>query len=242
MMKNLSVSFAIAAAMAVMSGCVPGEEVSATNPETAGSTSEGNPVEVSANTNEPVSNAVPDAERPEYATDGRYEESTHIAEKVDLSAIIDESTPDGDRDPMPDGRDLPYFELTLTDGSKVSSESLKGHVVLIDFWATWCGPCWEASPVMQEFSEEFKDEKFVVIGASVLENEPGPDPAVEYATERDHTYPMSYESDAVHKGFGFVGVPTFVLIDKEGKARRVYPGWAAPVEEFMREDIKQLLG
>jgi thiol-disulfide isomerase/thioredoxin len=229
MIKKFSASFSIVAAMAVVSGCVPGNEAVASNSDSdSGETT--------------VQTVAASGEKPKYVTEGRHEGTAYIETEVDLEPVYDGSSPSGDRDPMPEGQELPYFEMTLTDGSKVSSESLKDHVVLIDFWATWCGPCWEASPVMQAFSEEFKDEKFVVIGASVLENEAGPQPAVDYANEKGYTYPMAYGADEVHEGLGFIGVPTFILIDKDGKARRVYPGWGGPVEEFMREDIQQLLG
>lgn len=66
---------------------------------------------------------------------------------------------------------VPNFSLTTMDGRKVSMDDLQGKVVLLDFWATWCGPCREALPHIQQVAKKFKDEPLVILSVSLDTNE-----------------------------------------------------------------------
>src|SRR5207237_5583919 len=64
-------------------------------------------------------------------------------------------------------RMAPPFAVTTTDGQRVSLDDLKGKVVLLDFWATWCAPCQKALPHMRELAKKFHDQPFVVLSVSL---------------------------------------------------------------------------
>jgi thiol-disulfide isomerase/thioredoxin len=68
-------------------------------------------------------------------------------------------------------RMAPAFAITTTDGQRVSLDELKGKVVLIDFWATGCGPCRQALPHMREIATKFHDEPLVVLSVSLNDDE-----------------------------------------------------------------------
>jgi thiol-disulfide isomerase/thioredoxin len=65
----------------------------------------------------------------------------------------------------------PLFNVITVDGQHVSLEDLKGKVVLIDFWATWCGPCREALPHMQQIAKKFQGQPLVIVSVSLDQNE-----------------------------------------------------------------------
>jgi thiol-disulfide isomerase/thioredoxin len=65
----------------------------------------------------------------------------------------------------------PAFAITTTDGQRVSLDELKGKAVLIDFWATWCGPCREALPHMKEIAKKFEGQPLVILSVSLDEDE-----------------------------------------------------------------------
>ncbi len=123
----------------------------------------------------------------------------------------------------------PEMDLPLSPPAKPTKLSaLKGKVVLLDFWATWCGPCKMSMPSIQGLYTKFKDRGLEVIGIS--EDEPGPQvhAAIE-ATRKDLgvTYPTALAADISGIGdkFGHNGIPALYVIDKQGKIRDVESGW-----------------
>ncbi|MDR3691916.1 MAG: redoxin family protein [Fimbriimonas sp.] len=114
------------------------------------------------------------------------------------------------------GKAAPGFTMTDTHGRKWTNQSLKGKVVLLDFWATWCGPCKRASPVMQKLHAKFGSRGLVVIGAETLENG-APAGAKAYAAEHHYTYTFTTDNDPLTTKLGIGAIPAFVLIGKNGK-------------------------
>ena len=133
------------------------------------------------------------------------------------------------------------FDFTLEDmnGDDVVFESLKGKVVLLNFWATWCGPCKIEIPWFVEFAEQYKDDGLVVLGLSV-------DDTVEkikvFADEYDVSYPMlvGLDREDFQEAYGPIwGIPMTFFIDREGMLCRTHAGIASR-EEF-EKDINDLL-
>lgn len=122
------------------------------------------------------------------------------------------------------GKPLPALSLTDLSGKKHTNASLKGKVILLDFWATWCGPCKAAAPTMNSLYQKYKAKGLQVVGVNITDKKPA---ISKYVAEHKYTYPFVYDSDAFAKALGVGPIPTFVLVDKTGKVRNVIVGFNA---------------
>lgn len=115
----------------------------------------------------------------------------------------------------------------------------RGNVVLVDVWATWCGPCRMEIPGFINLYKKYKDKGFEIIGISV--DEDGKKAVIPFAKEYKINYPLVVEDmDNVEKVFGPIrGIPTTFLIDRDGVIKNKYIG-VRPESEF-EKDIKKLL-
>src|SRR5688572_22511802 len=129
----------------------------------------------------------------------------------------------------------PRYALAALDGSPLSPDALRGKVVLINFWATWCLPCRVEMPLLQRMAERHRDAGLVVVGLSV---DRGTGESVRtFLRERGVTYPVAVVGPDVERAFGGVrGYPTSILIDRSGVIRHVVIGplAAASVEPAVR--------
>lgn len=108
------------------------------------------------------------------------------------------------------------------DGNDVSIEDFKGKLVLIDFWESWCGPCLQVFPAMEELRGEYPDE-FAVLAVTVGLNE-GPEDAREFAEEHGYDFNFLYDEYDVFARLGGQGIPFKVLVDPEGKLIEIEMG------------------
>jgi len=111
------------------------------------------------------------------------------------------------------------FSLKGLDGNIVKLSELKGKVVVIDFWATWCGPCIASFPSLQKVYEKYKSHPDVVILAlNTWENEEGAEREAKvrkFMEEKKFTFPVLFDDNFVYK-YGVEGIPTKFIIDKKG--------------------------
>ena len=116
----------------------------------------------------------------------------------------------------------PDFTLAALDGTPVSLNDLRGQVVLINFWATWCPPCRAEMPALETVYQEHRAHKFTVIAINVAE----PDGLViPFRDEFKLTFPILLDLDtAVAKKFQVSGLPTSFFIDRAGIIRATYLG------------------
>ena len=116
-------------------------------------------------------------------------------------------------------RATPTFAFPSLDGGLVSSDSLRGTVVLVNVWATWCPPCKVEMPLLQRMYERHRDGGFVVIGLSV-DTDP-PERVREFLSARGITYPVArVEAAALPPILGEItGYPTSILLDRRGRIR-----------------------
>lgn len=136
------------------------------------------------------------------------------------------------------GIKAPGFKLPDAKGKKHTLASYEGNVVLLDFWATWCGPCKAAMPKIQALHEKFSGEKVKVIGLATWER--GGDPQ-DYMNEQGYTYDLLVDADDVAAEYGVPGIPTLVLIDKDGTILHVAVGFKPGEEEHLAKLIKTAL-
>jgi len=117
----------------------------------------------------------------------------------------------------------PDFALQDLDGNTVRLSDYKGKVVILDFWATWCGPCRRGIPEFIELQEEFGDEKLVILGISVDQGDLSVVP--KFAEQYGINYPVLYANQDIQMKYGPINsIPTAFIIDKEGKARDMAVG------------------
>jgi len=106
------------------------------------------------------------------------------------------------------------FTLTGIDGAQFSLQGLKGKVLLLDFWATWCGPCKQVMPTIQKIADEYKDKDVAVFGVNTWER--GEGAAQKYMESKGFTYPCLLAGDELAKSYGVPGIPTLLVIGKDG--------------------------
>ncbi len=118
------------------------------------------------------------------------------------------------------GSRLPDFSLKDLHGHELSSGDLRGKVVLIDFWATWCQPCKKEMPGYQQLVDKYGSSGFVVIGFKFDVMRDTEDP-IQFARKMGVKYPLAVASDDIKQKFGGVlGLPTTMLYDRQGILRK----------------------
>jgi peroxiredoxin len=125
--------------------------------------------------------------------------------------------------PGTERKKAPPFTLKDADGKTVSLADYKGKVVLLNFWATWCGPCKIEIPWFADFEQKYKDKGFAVVGVSM--DEEGWGVVKPYIAEKKINYRMLLGNDSVGTLYGGVdSLPTTFLIDREGNIAATHIG------------------
>ncbi len=135
------------------------------------------------------------------------------------------------------GEMAPEWSLEDPDGNDYTLSDLRGKVVVMDFWATWCGPCRMAMPGLQELHEEFADQPVSVLGINCWESG---DPQA-YMENEGLDYGLLLNADAVANEYGVTGIPTFYVIGKDGKVVHHEVGYDPEGTDRLREIIKKAL-
>lgn len=139
-----------------------------------------------------------------------------------------------------EGTPAPDFELLDGSGKKVSLQSLRGKVVVIDFWGTWCKWCVVAMPKLEALRKEFENNKNVeILGISCQEPESA-DP-VKFMQEKKVNYRTLLKGDEVAQKFGVDGFPTLYVIDKDGKIVHSLVGFKDDMQKELSDIIKKHL-
>jgi peroxiredoxin len=138
-----------------------------------------------------------------------------------------------------DRKAAPDFALKDANGATVRLSDYKGKVILLDFWATWCGPCKIEIPWFMEFEQQFKNRGFAVLGVSM--DEGGWETVKPYIEERRINYRILMGTDEVGQAYGGVdSLPTTLLIDRSGRIAAVHIGLEEGKKDF-RDEIDHLL-
>ena len=136
------------------------------------------------------------------------------------------------------GKPASSFKLTAFDGKPVALESLRGQVVIVNFWASWCYPaCYEEAPSLERAWKTYKDRGLMVVGVNFQDKD---EPAKRFLTQFGHTFPNAPDpSGRVSVDYGVYGVPETYFIDKKGRVRFKQVG---PVsDETLKSQIERLL-
>jgi peroxiredoxin len=132
----------------------------------------------------------------------------------------------------------PDFSLYDLEGNMIKLSDHKGKVVIIDFWATWCGPCRVGIPEFIEIQNRFGKEKLTVLGISVDHGDKSLVAA--FAKVYKINYPVLYFTPEVIEAYGGIqGIPTTFIIDREGKVREKLIGYHQ--KEYFIQTVNRLL-
>jgi cytochrome c biogenesis protein CcmG/thiol:disulfide interchange protein DsbE len=132
----------------------------------------------------------------------------------------------------------PDFTVRTLNAGKLSLSNLRGHVVLVNFWATWCPPCRLEIPGFQRVYQDYKDKGFTVVGLST--DEQGPGVVNAFIRQNGITYPVGMATDEMRRLYGGVdALPESFLLDESGHVRKRVEGMFN--ESTLRQDVDHLL-
>ena len=133
----------------------------------------------------------------------------------------------------------PDFALKDADGKTVHLSDYKGKVVVLDFWATWCGPCKIEIPWFMEFEQQYKGKGFAVLGVSM--DDDGWTAVKPYVAKMKMNYRIVLGNDKVGELYGGVdSLPTTFLIDRQGRIASTHIGLTGGKEDFQNEIVRLL--
>jgi thiol-disulfide isomerase/thioredoxin len=140
------------------------------------------------------------------------------------------------------GKKAPDFQLTSVAGKNFKLADVKGKVVLLDFWAVWCGPCQESMPFFQKLQDEYGPKGLEVLGLHVDDRMPGTDEVKSFLEERGIRYENLVSTADVDDGFQIYAMPTSYLIDRGGVVRKRHVGFGPDTAPDIEKDVRELLG
>jgi thiol-disulfide isomerase/thioredoxin len=144
---------------------------------------------------------------------------------------------------LPLGSDAPDWSLKTPEGQEVTLKGLRGKIVLMDFWATWCGPCQMAMPGVDRLYKRYSGKPVAIYGIDCWERNPNADPAG-FMKKKGISYPILLEGNAAASAYKAGGIPTFYLISPEGKVLLAFSGYSADgerqIEALINQELKKL--
>ena len=151
--------------------------------------------------------------------------------------------------PLEVGATIPSYSATRLDGGELSLDALRGKVVLLNVWATWCVPCVTEMPALERLYRQFRNDGLEIVAVSVdagfgqTDNlgRPGGDVRA-FVKERDLTFTVLLDPERrVERLFQLVGVPTTIVIGRDGRITRKAVGIEAWDDEAHQAEMRQLI-
>ena len=139
--------------------------------------------------------------------------------------------------PVGERRAMPELVMAQLDGGMWRTGDHRGQVVLVNYWATWCGPCWEETPGLIRLSREMGPKGLAVVGVAM--DEGGREKVQKFVDEFRVPYPVVLPERLSQVEYGLEGVPTTILLDKQGRVAKSYVG--AVREADFKTDVEALL-
>jgi thiol-disulfide isomerase/thioredoxin len=133
----------------------------------------------------------------------------------------------------------PDFTLKSRSGENVKLSEHRGEVVMINFWASWCAPCRQEMPLLEEMYKKYSDLGFVLLGVNVEEDS---SKATELLRDIPVSFPILYDNkNDVTKLYKVVAMPSTVMVDRDGNMRYLHRGYLPGYEAEYIKQIKELV-
>lgn len=137
------------------------------------------------------------------------------------------------------GKAAPDFTLVSSTGENVHLADQRGKVVMLHFWASWCGPCRQVMPLIDSMYKRYNAAGFVIYGVNVEEDHTN---ATKFLKELDLAFPILYDPKFIATDLYLLdAIPTTVVIDKAGNIRFINRGYRAGDENKYRDQIRELI-
>lgn len=134
--------------------------------------------------------------------------------------------------------EAPAFQLP-TDGETVSLEKLRGKVVYLDFWASWCSPCRKSFPWMNQIQSKYKDKGLVVLAVNLDKSK---DKADSFLKEFDRNFVVAFDPEGkTAENYKVMGMPSSYLIDRNGQLQMSHIGFRESDTDKLETHIRELL-
>lgn len=131
------------------------------------------------------------------------------------------------------------FTLKSRSGKNIKLSELRGEVVMLNFWASWCGPCRQEMPLLEKIHKKYKRLGFTLLGVNVEENSAA---AKNYLKDVKVTFPILFDNtNKTSKLYDVSAMPTTILIDRNGNKRFLHKGYKPGYENDYKKQIKKLL-
>jgi len=164
---------------------------------------------------------------------------TNTAVNQNGSSETSKDAPSNNYPPTPVG--IAQAEIKDLDGNTFKLEDKKGKVVLVDLWATWCGPCVAAMPELIALQDKYKDKNFEVVG--LVTDDESPESIKKFAQAKNLNYQLGYADVKLMSEFIKItrlpGIPQSILINREGKMVGVFPGGGPRVMAQIQETVEK---
>jgi len=145
----------------------------------------------------------------------------------------------GSADTLRAGAPAPTFALNSSAGKSVSLTDLKGQVVLVNFWASWCGPCRKEMPILEQLNKQYRTKGVTLVGVNV---EPDSAAAVNWLKATPVSFPILFDTDSrVSKLYQVEGMPNTVILDRKGNVRYIHRGYQPGAENEYLDQIRTLI-
>lgn len=133
----------------------------------------------------------------------------------------------------------PNFTLKELSGKNLKLSEMAGNVVLINFWASWCGPCREEMPLLNDLHNKYEPLGFTVLGVNVEEDAKN---ARGFLKNFPVDFPVLLDNkNTVSKQYNVIAMPTTVVVDRDGNVRYLHKGYKAGDEQKYRKIVKKLV-
>jgi len=138
-----------------------------------------------------------------------------------------------------DGSAAPDFTLKSRGGKNLRLSDYRGQVVMLNFWASWCGPCRTEMPILEQMYKRYGKLGFVILGVNTEQDSTKADA---YLRDIKVSFPILYDSDSkVSKLYNNKAMPTTIMIDRNGKMRFMHEGYKSGYEKDYKKQVKKLI-
>jgi len=174
--------------------------------------------------------------------------SSHLRITIGLiSLLVITATCSSEKEHSPEDREVAVsdanhlsidFRATDLDEKTFDALSLKGNIVLLDFWAVWCAPCIAAFPVLNQLNNDLQEKGFQVVGIAVYSGTA--EDVRNFITEHELNYTVVIGDDDLVERFDVIGYPTYFLIDPDGNVYKQYVGEVRDLYKTITNDVLEL--